>query len=252
MSRLFAVSDIHGYLRPLQAALRAAGLVDDAGDWVATETDFAVLGDVIDRGPDSRGVVDYLLKLRAQVSASGGEMCMLLGNHEQMLIQGPHLPDTAGRVWWENGGIACLQSYGIDPGDRYDPAHTHAIMAVHQDYFMALESFAIAEDTLLVHAGAPVNRKLAELGQTTDHLWIAPRHFVKANPKYLQRQYGVERVVFGHSPLNPGGVTPFGGGRFLGIDSGSFLEGGAIAVVELLPKLAYRVAGLGAVAAGAV
>jgi serine/threonine protein phosphatase 1 len=242
MNRLFAVSDIHGFLAPFQAALRQAGLVDEHHRWSATAADLAVLGDVIDRGPDSKGVVSYLLQLVSEIDAAGGELRVLLGNHEQMLIQGPH-HQAAGQCWWENGGVECLASYGIDPGAQYEPAHTHAIMREHQEFFLGLDSYLVHGDTLLVHAGAPVNRKLEDLDGIVDHLWLAPRHFTRASPGYLRRQYGVERVVFGHSPMTVGGITAFQGGRFLGIDSGSFLAGGAIAVVELLPELKYRLAG---------
>ena len=242
MNQLFAVSDLHGYLRPFQASLREAGLVDQDHRWRAVSTDLVVLGDVIDRGPDSKDVIDYLLQLHTQIQAAGGRLRVLIGNHEQMLIQGPHHP-AIGQVWWENGGAECLASYGLDAGERYEPEHSRAILRVHRDFFLGLESHAVEGDTLFVHAGAPVNRRLDDLEGSVEHLWLAPRHFTRANPAYLQRQYGVERVVFGHSPLTPGGVTPFQGGRFLGIDSGSFLAGGTIATVELLPGLGYRVAG---------
>lgn len=240
--RRFAVSDIHGHLEPFRAALFEAGLVDADRRWSATATDLVVLGDVIDRGPDSRGVVDYLMGLGPQVEAAGGRLRVLIGNHEQMMLQGPHLA-AAGQCWWENGGVQCLASYGVEPGERYEAGQTHAVMAVHKAFFFGLENYAVEGDTLFVHAGAPVNRKLAELDGVVDHLWVAPRHFVRANPNYLRRQYGVERVVFGHSPLTVGGVSEFQGGRFLGIDSGSFLPGGAVTVVELLPELGWRVAG---------
>lgn len=241
VNRVFAVSDIHGYLGPFQAALREAGLVDEEARWSTSSTDLVVLGDVIDRGPDSRGVIDYLLQLGPQVQAAGGELTVLIGNHEQMLIQGPRLA-AAGQCWWENGGVECLASYGIAAGERYEPAHTHQIMAVHKDFFLSLASYRVVGNTLFVHAGAPVNRTRDELDGIVDHLWVTPRHFTRANPEYLQRQYGVERVVFGHSPL---GVTAYQGGRFLCIDSGSFLPEGAVTVVEVLPGLKFRVAGRG-------
>lgn len=244
MSKLFVVSDIHGYLEAFQEALRAAGLVNARGDWAAPYVDFCVLGDVIDRGPDSKGVVDYLMKLREQAFGMGSSHTWLLGNHEQMMLVGPKVP-ASGQCWWEHGGVECLLSYGLGPGSRYNPQQTHAIVREHKAFYFAMESHKVVGDTLLVHAGAPVNRKLADLDKVVDHLWVRPSQFLRADPQYLKRQYGVDRVVFGHSPLTPGGVTNIQGGRFLCIDSGSFLPGGAVAVVELLPDFGHRLAGLG-------
>lgn len=97
-ARTIAIGDIHGCLVALETLL----------DAVAPEPDDVVitLGDYIDRGPDSRGVIDRLIQL--------GDECRvisLLGNHEEMLLKGLDAPGLL-RVWLELGGQETVESYG--------------------------------------------------------------------------------------------------------------------------------------------
>ena len=78
---------------------------------------YILLGDYIDRGPDSRKVVDLLIERQA---SSPGRFICLRGNHEQMLIEAadPDRSDRALMNWWGNGGEQTLESYGVDdPSD---------------------------------------------------------------------------------------------------------------------------------------
>src|SRR4051812_30312448 len=99
--RTIAIGDVHGCLRALAALLDAIG-----PDW---EDTLVPLGDYIDRGPDSRGVLDQLLAL-----AKRCRLVPLLGNHEEMLIaavQGPHGPaGLAGLRWRGDAPLLRLDS----------------------------------------------------------------------------------------------------------------------------------------------
>lgn len=95
--RLLAIGDIHGCLRAFEPLLDAVKLQPD--DQIVT------LGDYIDRGPDSRGVIERLLALQ-----DTGQLVPLLGNHDLMLLGARDIPDP---YWLGFGGDATLRSYGV-------------------------------------------------------------------------------------------------------------------------------------------
>ena len=111
-TRVYAVGDCHGCLEALRG-LRAAILADSArADAEAPRADRRVvvyLGDYIDRGPDSRGVVELLIG----EPLAGFEPVHLLGNHEVFMRRFLDGEDVAS-VWMMNGGGATLRSYGLD------------------------------------------------------------------------------------------------------------------------------------------
>jgi serine/threonine protein phosphatase 1 len=101
--RVLAIGDIHGCL----------GALDDLLQWVApTRTDLVVaLGDYVDRGPDSRGVLDRLLQLRDQLN-----LVCLRGNHEEMMLDARNGGHAEKKMWLGVGGLQTLGSYGRFPG----------------------------------------------------------------------------------------------------------------------------------------
>src|SRR5690349_10790932 len=90
VERIVAVGDVHGAYDQLLPILRAAGIIDDRQRWVGGKTHFVQLGDVVDRGPDSRKVVDLYRRLESQASSAGGRVHYLMGNHEAMRITGDY------------------------------------------------------------------------------------------------------------------------------------------------------------------
>ena len=87
-SRVYAVADIHGAYDEFVNLLIAAELVDDNLAWRAQDAHLVVTGDMVDRGPRSRQVLDLLRKLREQAAVAGGMVHVLLGNHELLNIAG--------------------------------------------------------------------------------------------------------------------------------------------------------------------
>jgi hypothetical protein len=83
-----AIGDIHGDLDAFTRSLRAAGLTDPGGRWIAGRTVLIQTGDFTDRGPDVRGVMDRLMTLETEAAAAGGRVIVLLGNHEVMNLVG--------------------------------------------------------------------------------------------------------------------------------------------------------------------
>jgi hypothetical protein len=88
VERIVALSDIHGAYEPMVKALRAAAIVDDDLAWSGANSHLVIVGDIVDRGPDSRRVMDLLMELEHQAVAAGGRVHVLIGNHEVMNLSG--------------------------------------------------------------------------------------------------------------------------------------------------------------------
>ena len=130
--RVFAIGDIHGCCRTFRQMLSAQiGL--------CKKDTLYLLGDYIDRGPDSKGVIETLLELQAH----GYDIHPLMGNHEAMLLQGLE-PGGSLHEWLEYGGRATLKSYGIE--------HPCEMPAEHIRFFRSLPLYARTDTHILVHA----------------------------------------------------------------------------------------------------
>lgn len=88
VERIVAVADIHGGYNALVDLLRQTKLVDASNTWIGGKTHLIQLGDVVDRGADSRKVLDLLMALEKQAPKAGGYVHCLLGNHEAMNLYG--------------------------------------------------------------------------------------------------------------------------------------------------------------------
>ncbi|NLS97238.1 MAG: serine/threonine protein phosphatase [Planctomycetaceae bacterium] len=141
MNRVIAIGDIHGCSAALEAVL--AEVKPDRSDLVVT------LGDVIDRGPDSRGVIERLLTLRNET-----QLVSILGNHEEMLMtimDGHHymLGD-----WLAFGGLATLDSYQTD--------HPGEIPGEHLEFLRANVPIVELPSVFFVHASYLPKKPLAK------------------------------------------------------------------------------------------
>jgi hypothetical protein len=88
VDRIVAVGDLHGDYDEFVAVLQSAGLVNRGADWIGGKTHLVQLGDVPDRGPNPRKIMDLLIKLEKQAQRAGGYVHALIGNHETMNIYG--------------------------------------------------------------------------------------------------------------------------------------------------------------------
>lgn len=171
---IYAVGDIHGYRVALEEAL--ARIDDDPG---APDAPVVFLGDLVDRGPDSRGVIDLLIRGLAE----GRPWIVLKGNHDRLFERfldhgAEHDPRIlSGRGWLtpQLGGPATLASYGIKADDR-PPLEVlaearEAVPASHLQFLRARPLWHMAGGLLFVHAGIRPGVPLEE--QTEDDLlWI--------------------------------------------------------------------------------
>ena len=192
---LYVIPDIHGQLALLTEALDR--ITKDGG----TEARIVFLGDYVDRGPDSRGVIETLMAGQA----AGRDWITLRGNHDQMFldfldqgrIDNPRM-SKPGYTWQHHrlGGIETLASYGITATES-DRKHAESVATVpqsHRDWLAGLPLTHMTDDLLLVHAGIRPGISLAEQ-DTDDLMWIRDEfHDHKGPYPWL--------IVHGHTPVD--------------------------------------------------
>jgi len=88
VERIVAVGDVHGAYEEVFGILRQAGLIDAEGHWTGGNTHLVSMGDLVDRGPGSRDVLDLFIRLQQEAPQAGGAVHVVLGNHEAMHVTG--------------------------------------------------------------------------------------------------------------------------------------------------------------------
>jgi len=88
VERIVAIGDLHGDYENYMTTLRAAGLINKKGKWSGGKTHLVQTGDIPDRGPDTRKIIDHITKLAKQAKKKGGRVHSLIGNHEAMNVYG--------------------------------------------------------------------------------------------------------------------------------------------------------------------
>ena len=88
VERIVAISDLHGDYEQYLRVMGYAGLIDKNANWIGGDTHLVQTGDITDRGPDSRKIIDHIVKLAKQAKRKGGYVHMLIGNHEAMNVTG--------------------------------------------------------------------------------------------------------------------------------------------------------------------
>ena len=224
--RAYAIGDIHGQLD----LLRAAHARIDAdrlrtGDATAPVVH---LGDLVDRGPDSRGVVDLLLT----GMEAGAPFVVLKGNHDHLFcrfLEDPAATDTglrAGLDWLDRrlGGRSTLASYGVAGADHLTATELHpnavaTVPAAHRRFLAALPLTYTAAGALFVHAGLRPGVPLARQ-DPLDLMWIRETFHTD------RRDHGA-LVVHGHTPVEA--ATHYG--NRLNLDTGAAFGGPLSAAV---------------------
>ncbi|WP_435895092.1 metallophosphoesterase family protein [Oceaniferula spumae] len=138
--RTLAIGDIHGCLTALKTLVEVAG--------VTPEDTLITLGDYVDRGDSSRGVIDYLIELRKT-----HQLITLRGNHESMMEEARSTADQF-HFWAANGGYQTLESFGVED--------VHEIPKLYWKFLKSLESWYETENHIFVHAGLSADLPLKE------------------------------------------------------------------------------------------
>jgi len=180
MSRTYALSDIHGCLNKLVGLV--ARCRSDARDNAAR---FVFLGDYIDRGPDSRGVIEYLIDLQRRQPA---DVVCLCGNHEDLALSAIDDPGAIDQWVVANSGDKTLRSYGLTMPPE--------LPASDVEWMRALPTHHDDGRRFFVHAGIDPARPL-DRQERHDLLWM--REPFLSDP----RDYG-RFIVHGHTPLRGG------------------------------------------------
>jgi serine/threonine protein phosphatase 1 len=217
--RIYGVGDIHGRLDLLDRLLGQIDEDDCARGRAASEIVF--LGDLVDRGPDSRGVVDRLMAL----GAGPRPVRFLMGNHEQVFLRSLEGDVKALRFLIRIGGRETLLSYGVTEEEYGDlPYEDLARLAQervpesHVRFLSAFEKWIEIGDYLFVHAGLRPGIAIAEQS-TSDLCWI--------REDFLNHRDSFGRmVVHGHSITEGVDVRA----NRIGIDTGAFASGKLTAI----------------------
>jgi hypothetical protein len=128
VGRIVAVGDVHGDYAQFVTVLQQAGVVDSRMRWTGGQTHLVQTGDVLDRGPDSRRVMDLLIALAPQARKAGGRLHALIGNHEVMNVEGDLRyvsPGEYSSFRDRNSQAIRDRAYGVlsDSTRRNDPAY---------------------------------------------------------------------------------------------------------------------------------
>jgi serine/threonine protein phosphatase 1 len=214
----YVIGDVHGCLSEL------ACLVENLPLKPADRIVF--LGDYIDRGPDSKGVIDYLLDM---AKTAPNEMVFLKGNHEDMLLSYLGFNGKYGEMFLANGGHATLASYGIVALSASQDCATARIPASHLSFLLALRSYYIYESFLCVHAGIQPSKPL-EAQREIDMLWI--------RNEFIGCSHCLPfTVIFGHTPQSE---VFFDLPSKIGIDTG-VVYGRKLSCIDLDDKELFQV-----------
>ena len=220
-TRLYAIGDIHGSLMPLRLLHEA--IREHAEAHPIERKCLIYLGDYIDRGMDSRAVLELLI----HHPLPGFEHVFIKGNHEDGMLR--FLAEEGNALTWvAYGGIATLFSYGVKPPDpvtdeaeiqraRHELAQN--LPPAHLDFLTRLERYRVEGDYLFVHAGIRPGVPL-ESQRDEDLLWIRDE-FLRSD-----RDFG-KLVVHGHSITAQADIQA----NRIGIDTGAFASGSLTCLV---------------------
>lgn len=175
--KIYTIGDVHGCLKELEQ------LMSQVLDVIQPEDVIVFLGDYVDRGPDSKGVIDYILDLKEKIS---NNIVTLLGNHEDMMMYDEEL-------WAHNGGRNTLYSYDSVWSER-----TNWKTAVPQNHWEFLRNLELSYKVgrfVFVHAGIiPYVPYAEQTSAIQDLIWS--RSWVGFDGDYIDGSF----VIYGHTP----------------------------------------------------
>jgi serine/threonine protein phosphatase 1 len=218
-TRVYAVGDIHGRMDLLKELL--AQIRTHAGS-ENRQNSLVFLGDYVDRGPQSKEVIDHLL----QLAWPGWDIVYLRGNHEQSVLD--FLEDAnIYRIWRDYGAAETLLSYGVKP-PRFDDDEAFAearndfatkCPPEHLKFLSELRYFHVAGDYMFVHAGVRPGIAL-DRQSPQDLMWI--------REEFLLTDRRLDKViVHGHTPSE----RPVRRANRIGVDTGAYATGRLTTVV---------------------
>lgn len=174
MQRIFFIGDIHGCSKTFKKLV-----TEEIG--IGKSDRIYCIGDYIDRGNDSKEVIDFILELRN----NNYQIYTLRGNHEQMLLES-RTSSQAFSLWLMNGGDTTLRDFNVESVDEMDP--------VYIDFFNSTEYYVHEKDFIAVHAGLNFTAD-DPLEDKNSMLWIRDFQISSSYP-------GNKLLIHGHTPMN--------------------------------------------------
>ena len=177
VSRVVALSDIHGDYGAMVRTLGQAGVIDEDGAWSAGATHLVIVGDILDRGAESRAAMDHLMRLEGEASTAGGRVHVLIGNHETMNMTGDLryvIPEeyaafaddetSAERdAWFEKyaeraGEVSSLPDFRTRFDERFPPGYfghrrEFAYSGKYGQWLLTKPAIVVINGTAFVHGG---------------------------------------------------------------------------------------------------
>jgi 3',5'-cyclic AMP phosphodiesterase CpdA len=208
VARVVAVGDIHGDFKAFTEILHSAGIIDGKGKWAAGATHLVQTGDILDRGAESRKVMDLLMSLEDDAAKAGGSVHALIGNHEAMNIYGdlryvsagdyntfrtPDSVDLRDRLWKQYVGSLGSFPAGDEKKKWYDEhplgwVEHRAAFAPDGRYGKWLRSqnaIIKINDTLFVHGGISPRLLPMTLADINQQIADELKDISKVNPHSL-------------------------------------------------------------------
>ena len=211
--RIYAIGDIHGC--DTQLANLHARIAEDLADRPIAAPLLLHIGDYVDRGPDTAGVIARLLR---DSPIAGVPVVNLMGNHEHTMLEALSGERAAATDWLFAGGRPALESYGIDP-DSPRESWPLAVPTAHLDFLRNLSLMHLEGGYAFVHAGIRPGVALAH--QIRDDLLRMRQPFL-----YSEANFGAV-VVHGHTPVK----APVVRHNRIAIDTGAVFGGKLTCVV---------------------
>ena len=236
---VYAISDVHGMFQQAVTLLQAAKVIDSSNNWIAENSLLVIIGDSIDKGPQSLEVLDLWIQLQQQAVSSHGQVVHVLGNHEAEFLASPQGDSKAAEL------LAELKAKNIPISDLTS-ANTLRGQFLHQEP-LAL----VVGQWLFCHSGyypdmtwdnfTSKSQELLQAGTYSDDFIIGDSSILEAKDweknessvsPVLARldSIGIFGDVFGHQPgafKIKGRSAAKYGGRLIKIDNGLPLEGGS-------------------------
>lgn len=214
--RQIAISDIHGCLKSFRTLLE-----EKVRFTLADE--LYLIGDFIDRGKDSKGVIDYVLNLQNK----GFTVFCLMGNHEDMLLGAKEF-ERKRTMWRQHGGIETLASYDCDLSDLYEHPHFK--------FYQNLKPYIETDEYIFVHAG--LNFRIENpLSDEYSMLWIRNWHH-----RTERKKINYKIIIHGHTPIKQSKIqlnlNNMDNWNYLDIDAGCVF-GHQLCAVDLTNRQLY-------------
>lgn len=203
---MYVIGDIHGCLTKLEALLDKIKLHNGAFG-INTTSELVFVGDYVDRGPDSKGVIELVRSLEANPQAIGFDIVVpLMGNHEDMMTD-----PSARDVWLWNGGIQCLQSFDSEWHNK----SVHEVVGVDTyRWVRSLPIYHVSGSVAVAHAGIDESDLSVEQHSKEELLWSRR---LRRGPHDIYKY-----TVHGHTPMDQAYV----GQHVAYIDTGAVFDQG--------------------------